>query len=55
MAKDKQKVNRAKQDAKNEQQNAPQPQNAAEKAAPAQTTMIGGYKPLPQFKGCRNC
>lgn len=54
MAKNKQKVTRAKQDAKNEK-NAPEAQNAAAKAVPAQVTMIGGYKPLPTFKGCRNC
>lgn len=55
MAKDKQqKVNRAKQDAKKEQ-NAPETQNAAAKEMPAKVTMIGEYKPLPKFKGCRNC
>lgn len=50
MENDKQKVKKAKATAKKEDEPV-----GADNNAPTAQVLVGVYKPLPKFRGCRNC
>lgn len=55
MAKDKRKMKAERAEKREEKDLNAQDANKAEEKADLVQVTVGGYKPLPKFKGCDNC